>query len=440
MMDKHERSALFKSLSLVIKEYFAVAVQAVNKRMDGMEARLDAIPQVLGRQDGDIELIRKEHDSVKQDMAALGVRFAQELNRAEELFISKTFDPPKDGKDGRDGKDAEPVDVDMLIRTIKDEVEHQVALIPTPLNGRDGKDGKDADIDAVKEMVERQVALSVGAIALPRDGKDGIDGRDGKDAEPLDMDAVRRMIAEFVRTAVDAIPKPTDGKDADLEEVKAFITSEVSRSVNALPKPNDGLPGKDGKPGKDGESVHPDTVALMVTKEVERRIAELPKPQDGRDGIQLETVPFHEDRVYPRGSCITFAGGTLRAFRDTTPGQPTSVNGWEVILNGDGLTEFLFSEDGRELRCIKVKTNGDKIENVYRLPVLLYRGVFESGTEYQRGDVVSKSGSSWHCNAESTKAIPGESKDWQLMVKRGSDGKDLRPEEAPKNTPPIKLK
>jgi hypothetical protein len=57
-------------------------------------------------------------------------------------------------------------------------------------------------------------------------------------------------------------------------------------------------------------------------------------------------------------------------------------------------------------------------------PGLVARGVFVDGQAYERGQLVTWAGSSWHCN-ETTQTKPGEgSKAWTLMVKRGRDGKD----------------
>jgi hypothetical protein len=57
-------------------------------------------------------------------------------------------------------------------------------------------------------------------------------------------------------------------------------------------------------------------------------------------------------------------------------------------------------------------------------PGLAYRGVFVEGQTYDRGQVVTWAGGSWHCN-ETTTTKPGEGlKAWTLMVKRGRDGKD----------------
>lgn len=57
---------------------------------------------------------------------------------------------------------------------------------------------------------------------------------------------------------------------------------------------------------------------------------------------------------------------------------------------------------------------------------LSYRGVHAPGQVYRVNDVVTHAGSMWACRAD-TSDVPGEgSKAWQLAVKRGRDGKDLR--------------
>jgi len=58
-------------------------------------------------------------------------------------------------------------------------------------------------------------------------------------------------------------------------------------------------------------------------------------------------------------------------------------------------------------------------------PLIQYRGIWESGVEYQRGNLVTHNGSMFFCWHD-TRAKPGESEDFQLCVKRGRDGKDAR--------------
>lgn len=58
----------------------------------------------------------------------------------------------------------------------------------------------------------------------------------------------------------------------------------------------------------------------------------------------------------------------------------------------------------------------------FRVPV--YCGVWQAGAHYAPGDMVTWSGSQWHCNA-ATGERPGlGNPTWTLAVKSGRDGKD----------------
>ena len=56
---------------------------------------------------------------------------------------------------------------------------------------------------------------------------------------------------------------------------------------------------------------------------------------------------------------------------------------------------------------------------------LNYVGVYVAGKTYDAGDLATDDGSVFYC-ARMTTARPGTSHDWQLMVKRGKDGKSTR--------------
>jgi hypothetical protein len=62
---------------------------------------------------------------------------------------------------------------------------------------------------------------------------------------------------------------------------------------------------------------------------------------------------------------------------------------------------------------------------------MIYRGVYEGGKRYDRGDTVTCHGSLWIAMA-TTSAQPGDGETpWRLSCKRGRDGKDTRPEGRP---------
>ena len=65
-------------------------------------------------------------------------------------------------------------------------------------------------------------------------------------------------------------------------------------------------------------------------------------------------------------------------------------------------------------------------DGVDGLAGLSFEGVYQDGQSYEKGQLVTWAGSSWHCNAPTTTKPGDGSKDWTLMVKRGRDGKDGR--------------
>lgn len=70
----------------------------------------------------------------------------------------------------------------------------------------------------------------------------------------------------------------------------------------------------------------------------------------------------------------------------------------------------------------------------FRIPVMIYQGVFTDGKTYRRGDTVTWGGSLWHCDTETTDK-PDGGKSWRLAAKRGRDGKDGTMKDPPKGGP-----
>lgn len=52
-----------------------------------------------------------------------------------------------------------------------------------------------------------------------------------------------------------------------------------------------------------------------------------------------------------------------------------------------------------------------------------YCGTWQKALDYRRGDVVTHAGSAWVALAEQTRAEPGATGGWQLMVKAGRDAR-----------------
>lgn len=55
-----------------------------------------------------------------------------------------------------------------------------------------------------------------------------------------------------------------------------------------------------------------------------------------------------------------------------------------------------------------------------------YKDVYDHGTTYTQGDLVTDDGSLWLCKAGTTTDRPGRSGAWRLICKRGRDAKEVR--------------
>jgi hypothetical protein len=155
----------------------------------------------------------------------------------------------------------------------------------------------------------------------------------------------------------------------------------VARVLAQIPTPKDGQKGEkgdDGLPGRDG-------------------VAGLP----GRDGL-----------VGPEGK----QGLDGRTGLNGLNGRDGTLEQIKMVYDGERTLTFCFK-------------NGDPIDGgTLILPIQIYRGVYQAGKVYDLGDTVTYANSQWHCHAPGTVTPPGDgSKLWQLCVRAGRDGKDLRP-------------
>lgn len=152
----------------------------------------------------------------------------------------------------------------------------------------------------------------------------------------------------------------------------------------------DGLNGKDGAPGRDAPTA--DEIALLFerrfsdqlismeqrfTDAVQKAIQAIPKPKDGRDAMELED--------------------------------------FDLTLGDDGRTVTMSLKRGETV-----------IQKAIVLPTIQYQGVYEPEGKYLKGDAVTFGGSLWLVLKDAPLGTPGDSNDYQLAVKKGRDGKDLR--------------
>lgn len=66
------------------------------------------------------------------------------------------------------------------------------------------------------------------------------------------------------------------------------------------------------------------------------------------------------------------------------------------------------------------------LTDIRRQPTLEYTGTWQEGTTYERGQMVTHQGSVWYCKRPAATRPNEDPERWQLMVKRGRDGRDAR--------------
>jgi hypothetical protein len=399
-----------------VKSYVSTAIGAVNSRLDGLEKSLKEIPAGENGKDGRDGIDGKDgkdgldgingkdgtdgtdgkdgSDGINgkdaDEEAIIERCFAKMLN--SDVFMQKmaefastkvlsSIQLPKDGKDGIDGKDADP-------EFIRSEVAAAVAAIPVPQNGKDGADGKDADESAIVEKVMSQ-------IVMPQDGKS------------VTVDDVAPLIDELVTKRVAEIPAPKDGKDGvDGKDVDIeYVRSQIENAVAAIPKPEN---------GKDAD---PQAIREMVLAEV----AKIPVPADGKSVTIDDVTPVLEVAV--SRWAVDFERRAHDVLQTAVERLPKPKDGEKGDPGNDGFGIDEFVQRGDRTVVAIYKRGDETIEQEFKFPAVIDRGVFKSGSDYEQGDGVTYGGSFWIAQKD-TSDIPGNSDAFRLAVKRGRDGKD----------------
>ena len=142
------------------------------------------------------------------------------------------------------------------------------------------------------------------------------------------------------------------------------------------------------------------------------------------------------------GALIDRSGQLILTLTDGTTRELGAVVGADGERGADGAAgrDGVDGSDGLGFEDLSVEYDGERSFSLrfkqgerektfdFTVPVMIYRGVWQEGQSYQRGDTVTWGGALWHCNgAGSADEAPGKpvegSKAWTLAVKRGRDGK-----------------
>lgn len=356
----------------VVKSYLEQQLSPVIARMDAMEQRLADMPVPKDGQDADPQIVAS--------------MVAGEI-RADLAKMRATLDAIQPAPELPD---------------VAGMIEQAVAAIPAPLG---------------EESVKAMIAESIAAIPAP------------EPVEPPTLDPSDEQIRAWAGRVAEVInlPVPKDGKSVTLDDVRPMMEELVATAVAAIPAPK-GITVDDVRPlieetlaawpkPQDGKSVTADDVRPMMEEMVSKAVAAIPVPKDGKDGVGMAGGIIDRDGHLN----FTMTDGTLRDLgkvcgKDGEPGKPGA--------DGFGYEDFTeeLAEDGRTI--IKRYIKGERVKEFrHTFSVVLYQGVWKEGTEYQTGDSVTFNGSQFIAQCPTT-AKPETSKDWQLSVKRGRDGKD----------------
>lgn len=216
----------------------------------------------------------------------------------------------------------------------------------------------------------------------------GEKGDPGCDAKPVDEAAV-------VDKVLARIQKPADGKDAPPVDVDALFFRIKAELPALIPAP---IKGDQGDKGEKGEP--------------------------GRDAAALEFVTLDADKSYPRGTFALYKAGIFFAERmtDAIKGSDYKSAGWRLLVSGFESFKAKLLSDGRTFEFAVTRTDGSVEKERVKVALPKRCGVWRETVTYEPGDQVQLSGSSWEAK-EVTAEKPGTSKAWELVARRGRDGK-----------------
>ena len=253
----------------------------------------------------------------------------------------------------------------------------------------------------------------------------------------LIREQVARATAPLIErlATLEARPEPKDGTSVTVEDVMPTLLASIPAPIAG--EPGTSVTVEDVMPtllaaipapiaGEPGTSVQLDQVLAVITPRVDEAIAALPVPKDGVS-VSLDDVKgLIESNM--AGWALDFERRAHDTLGRALDRMPAPKDGRDATSLED--IDLVLAEDGRTL-VVRFLAGDVVREKSIRLATILDRGVFKRGDTYEPGDAVSWGGALWIAQTK-TGDSPDESRDgtpWRLAVKKGRDGKDLRPDD-----------
>lgn len=321
------------------------------------------------------------------------------------------------GEQGDPGKDVDPAIIEMLradARTMAEKYQRQFAEMTEQLSAIVAHT---KEVDATRADANAKLADALVELAEVR----------------KELDTTRHELTATNKRcdALAVAALQVDGALGDHAQLLTETQSNVvalADTVKNMPAPKDGEPGKDAYAiakefGFDGSRVE------WIKSLNGRDGHDAHQPRDGVNGLDAIAIRINhnldETRSYPVGTYAVHRDAFIRATRATSAILDGDMRaaGWEIIFASEGEISVEQSEDFRTITLRHTKANGRSVAKVIKMPVVIDRGSYQDGVEYEQGDGVTAGGSFWIAR-RATKDAPKSSDDWRLAVKRGRDGYD----------------
>jgi hypothetical protein len=335
-------------------------------------------------------------------------------------------------------KNAVRTDAEQIQSHLSARLDDMVKAIPVPADGK----------DATPEQIAAAVADYAKANPVPppepiapspeqiaKAVADYMQANPVTAPEPIapSADQIAKAVAEHIQ----ANPVPVPVAPAPLEPTPEQISEAVQKHIDANPVeiPAEALEGMVSDYMKANPVPTPKAPeALAPTPEqIAAGVADYIKANPIKDGdrgldaVEINILPRIDPvRRYAKGTYAHHDGGLWHAVRDTNPGDDPAACGWDVVVRGVKAIEVHELQAG-EIAIKTLLTGGESHVTKAHIPTFAdtYQGVWrESFGEYAKGHTVTHKGSVWLAK-EPASTKPGDSPDWQLIVKAGRDGKDL---------------
>jgi hypothetical protein len=276
-----------------------------------------------------------------------------------------------------------------------------------------------AQSDALTNSWQRQLDGLRGIIA------EQLEARLGATITPA-LDTLRRDVERLGPHLLDASALDETRRDfetrlgalrTDMRVIEAHTGEQIGSAVReALDKAVAAMPASPGPPGPPGRA--------------------------GRDAVFTPPVLYKAGSLYTHGALVQHRGGVWHANVDTDaePGEPCA--GWGLVLDGcEPLRVEAWGEAG-ELALVYRYASGTVKHIALGFRPMQHVGIYDHGRAYLVNDCVTCDGSVWLARSMSCEVKPGTdegARAWQLIVKRGKDGREGAPgprgEPGPQGTP-----